>query len=305
MMPGTNYIVVTESLTSKLISRLKAIKQDYSDLPEALGKKRLVHGIMSDISMEYGEVIASNLSNIIDYYFEQGNMDVDDLINFLDANKSLDLQTIAREEKEQFDLKYGTLTSPIISQFELPESISLHRFQTSHRYHPSPIASVTMALKAVVKYGVTYNDYIFMDVGSGMARNLLLASEYPFKKLVGIEHSKYLHDVAVINVFKYQAKTGTSGIYELLCIDALEYAFPPENMLIYVWRPFSNEVASQFFARLEASIQNMDRRVVLVLLGPVYPAVEQSPIFKLLDVYFSPDLTFNEENFTITFYSNK
>jgi len=50
--------------------------------------------------------------------------------------------------------------------------------------------------------GVTikFEDFVFIDFGSGKGRALLLASEFPFKRIVGVEFSPELHAAAVDNI---------------------------------------------------------------------------------------------------------
>ena len=47
---------------------------------------------------------------------------------------------------------------------------------------------------------IDYSRYVFIDIGSGMGRALLMASEFPFKQLVGIELSPTFHQIAQQNV---------------------------------------------------------------------------------------------------------
>ena len=70
--------------------------------------------------------------------------------------------------------------------------------------------------------------HLFIDFGSGKGRALLLASELPFKKIVGIEFSPPLHEIARANWRNYLSATQRCKAVELLCLDVVEYAIPPE-----------------------------------------------------------------------------
>ena len=53
-------------------------------------------------------------------------------------------------------------------------------------------------------FDMALEDYTFIDFGSGKGRALLLASEYPFKRIVGLEFSPELHAIAEQNIQRYR-----------------------------------------------------------------------------------------------------
>jgi hypothetical protein len=294
------------TLTAELIKGFEDIKSEISALSDVNARKQLIRQTCRELCSRYNSSIADNTMNIIDHYMAGGKIGIDELIRMLTINSQIDYYTVQREEKDGFDKKFGTTTSLILRQYELPESVSLQRFQTSGRCHPSPVASVKMALRALVQYNVQYNDFVFIDVGAGLGRNLLLAADYPFKKIIGIEHSAYLNEITKENIEKYQSKMKVASTFELNCIDALEYPFPKEHIVFYFWRPFSEEIAAQFVKKLELFIGENTYRVILIFLGQVYLAVKQSPFLELQDIFLTPDIIDREGAFfPLSVYSNK
>jgi hypothetical protein len=294
------------SLTKKLVIGLKAIADDYSSTQDIKERQRLLLNVYNKISEEnYDKNITENFQEIINYYVVEESLEIGSLIDFLQGNAELDNQTIITEERDSFDRKFGTTTSLIIPQYELPEKVSLQRFKTSGRYHPSPISSVIDALKGLEKY-INYNEYIFIDVGSGLGRNLLLASSFPFIKLVGLEHSKYLHDIAKENIEIYKSDTIKCDNFDLQCINALDYPLPEENLVLYFWKPFSsNEAAMEFVNKMEEFVAKKKYRIFLIFLEYVYPAVlHNSDYFTYVDHFPTSDI-FSEKHgkFSITFFS--
>ena len=51
---------------------------------------------------------------------------------------------------------------------------------------------------------IDYSDFVFVDYGSGKGRTLLVAAEFPFKKIVGVEIAQELHAIAGKNVDQYR-----------------------------------------------------------------------------------------------------
>lgn len=295
---------MNHTLTQDLIFRFEAIKDDFAGVDNEGTKRSLILKNCEELCSRYDERIAANAMTIIHHYISSGRISVEGLIHFLSLGRELDFQTILREERDGFDKEYGTTTSLILRQYELPEQVSLHRFQTSGRCHPSPVSSVKLALKALGNYNVQYDQYIFIDVGSGLGRNLLLASDYPFKKIIGIEHSQYLYEITKENLVLFQAKKQKTFPFELICTDALEYPFPQENIVFYFWRPFNEELAFEFIKRIESFIQTTEFNVILLVLGQVYAAVKQSKYLNVQDIFFTPDLLDEKDKyFPVSIYS--
>ena len=50
--------------------------------------------------------------------------------------------------------------------------------------------------RIMASLNVDYKDFVFMDLGSGKGKALLLSSHYPFKKIIGVEYDVRLHEIA-------------------------------------------------------------------------------------------------------------
>ena len=294
-----------QNLTDELIAGFEAIRHRFALAQDETARKGMILETCRQLSGKYDNRVAANTMSIIHHYVSAGNVELPGLIRFLESNKDLDYQTLLREERDGFDKQYGTVTSSILRQYELPEEVSLYRFKTSNRCHPSPVASVKMALKELPEYGVRYEDYVFIDIGSGLGRNLLLASAHPFRKIIGIEHSQYLTDITRENIRIYQSPEQQCKSIEVHCADAFQYEFPQENLVLYFWRPFTDEVAAAYLKKLEAFVQQTPYKLVLVFLGLVYPVIRNAPSLELLNIEYTPDLMNETEYFPITFLSGR
>jgi SAM-dependent methyltransferase len=110
-----------------------------------------------------------------------------------------------------------------------------------------------------------YSAYTFVDIGSGKGRMLLLAAEYPFRKIQGLEFAAELHDQAEENIRRYRNRKRKCGTIESLRMDALNYTFPNENLVLYLFNPFGRDTLERFLTRLDTSIEQHPRDVILVL----------------------------------------
>ncbi|RQO64812.1 hypothetical protein DBR43_31525 [Pedobacter sp. KBW06] len=234
---------------------------------------------------------ANNLSLIKDQFMEINDTAtaIQYLIQWANAKELAHENSKRRENEDQFDQQYGTLTSTIIEQYELPENINLDRFVNAYRYSPSPVNIVKAAMQLLKEHNIDYNKYSFFDIGSGLGRNLLIASEYPFQTITGIEISSYLTEIAKDNLDKYHSTTQKCKDIRLECTDILAYSFPKENMILYLWEPFTTDVSDPFIENLSRFIRETGITVHLIFLGAVFPAVETSDLFKITEAKKTAD----------------
>jgi SAM-dependent methyltransferase len=96
----------------------------------------------------------------------------------------------------------------------------------------------------------------FIDLGSGKGRALMLARQYPFKELIGVEFSGRLVEIARAN-----------GI-ETIHADATEYDLPPVPTLLFLYNPFGRETMDKVAERTRASLKASPREFVVLYLNP-------------------------------------
>lgn len=114
------------------------------------------------------------------------------------------------------------------------------------------------------------SDYTFVDIGSGKGRMLLLASEFPFRRIVGVEMRQDLHDRARENVRRFRQPKAQCARIECELADATLYDFPTEQLVVYLFNPFSPAVMTKVLGRLDDSFQTHPRDIVLVYVYPEF-----------------------------------
>jgi SAM-dependent methyltransferase len=120
------------------------------------------------------------------------------------------------------------------------------------------------------------SSYTFIDIGSGKGRMLLLAAELPFRRVIGIEFASDLHALAQQNVKTYRNPDQVCFQIESVHIDATQYEFPLEPLLIYFYYPFDQSVMEPVIQSLNRSLAEHPRDVVLVYHNPVLSEVVES-----------------------------
>jgi hypothetical protein len=132
-------------------------------------------------------------------------------------------------------------------------------------YVPSP----AWALPAILKQlNIRYADYNFIDLGSGMGRVVLMASEVPFARVVGVEFSQRLHEIAMDNLARSSIRRKADSV-ELFLQDAREYTPPSGNCIIYMGNPFRENIMRTVLDNLQRWVENQRAELYVVYFIPV------------------------------------
>ncbi len=103
----------------------------------------------------------------------------------------------------------------------------------------------------------------FIDVGCGKGISLLVASRYPFKKMVGVEFSRELCRIANQNIENYRGSRASTNA-EVLCMDATEYTFPNGKLIVYFYNPFDKPVMEEVLHNLSISLVTGRNEVTVI-----------------------------------------
>ena len=128
---------------------------------------------------------------------------------------------------------------------------------------------------------VDFSQFTFIDIGSGKGRALLLASEYSFKRIVGIELLPELNSIAQENIRKFLAQRARASVIESLCVDAGDYIFPQDALVVFLNNPLPEQGLRRLITNLEHSFQASRRPIFLVYANPVLEgAMTDSGLFR-------------------------
>jgi hypothetical protein len=112
-----------------------------------------------------------------------------------------------------------------------------------------------------------FERYTFVDLGSGKGRALLVASEYPFHAIAGVELSPMLHSIAVANIASYRGAQRCRDVRAIQA-DATDFSFPAGPLVVYLWNPFEAPVLTRVLANLEAALAHEPRETYIVYIQP-------------------------------------
>lgn len=211
----------------------------------------------------------------------------DSALEKLEFQERFDARLAAIDELERFDAKHGVETSVPMEGWEMEEA-SDATLENNSRYSPTPVRTIRQVIAASP---VPHGDMSFVDFGCGKGRVMLVASDFPFKKIIGVEFSGSLCETARNNFSRYKSDAQRCHDFEVHCQDVSEFAIPDEAGFFYFYEPFTAQIAEKVLDNIEASIARHPRRAILSFVGKALNSLlERRPFWKQVGATLpSPD----------------
>jgi len=133
------------------------------------------------------------------------------------------------------------------------------------------------------------SSYTFVDIGAGKGRGLLVASQYRFKRIVGVELNPALAALARQNAAQWtraHAADPTAPPLAPIAVleqDALDLTLPATATLLFLFHPFEAPVLRQLLDRIAAQLDAQPRPLDLLYVNAECADVlERHPRFQRL-----------------------
>lgn len=168
-----------------------------------------------------------------------------------------------------FDKIHGTDTSGVIPLKDL--EINSGNIKDCNWYGPMPVKVFKKIIKNLT---LDFHKYEFIDFGSGKGRVLLLASDYGFKKIVGVEFAPELHRISNRNIAIIERDTNKPSAIETLCMGATEYVIPEVPVVLFFYSPFKGQVMQCVLRSILNSFATRPRNIMIIFYGANSESIE-------------------------------
>lgn len=128
---------------------------------------------------------------------------------------------------------------------------------------------------------------VFLDLGCGKGRMLLVARRYPFARIIGVELSPELTAIARRNLTTCRLAARCRDV-DVVTADALAYLIPDDVTVIYLFNPFRDAIFDAVLAQLKESLERRPRSVRLIYRNAIHHEQLLASGFRLVRV--SPGL---------------
>lgn len=136
-------------------------------------------------------------------------------------------------------------------------------------YQPTENALFHEMIDALAQLtNLDFAEFTFVDLGSGKGRALLMASDYPFRRILGAELLPALHQIAEQNLSQYHSGSQKCFALESVCADATTLPLPDGPLVVYLFNPFPESGLRRAVRNLERDLQRTPRPVYVLYHNP-------------------------------------
>jgi precorrin-6B methylase 2 len=165
-------------------------------------------------------------------------------------------------EDRAFDWRYGVDTRSITPL----KNLTIDSRHVAHGVHYAPTR--VRYFRAMLRTLPVPPDSVFVDIGAGKGRMLLLAAESGrFRKIVGVEFSAELCRTAEQNIRRFRRHCAGNVTIEVVHADAADYEVHPDQNVFFMFNPFGPVVMKQVIQRIGQSLEERPRPIWMVCIG--------------------------------------
>jgi SAM-dependent methyltransferase len=178
--------------------------------------------------------------------------------------------------RHPIDEQYGIETSGVISYRELQSG------KPSDIYNICYGGSQPSIIRQVLELLPDRQDLTFLDLGCGKGRALAVASEFPFRRIIGVELAPSLTSIAKANAQIIGQKFPLRTPIEVIEGDAITTRIPDGVVVIYFFHPFYRKIMKAVKHSIENwLISKPMNKCFIIYYNPMYfDLYDNSPLFQ-------------------------
>lgn len=136
-------------------------------------------------------------------------------------------------------------------------------------YQPTEPAAFHEMLEALRAGGeLDFSQFTFLDLGSGKGRTLMMATEYPFRRIIGVELLPALNEIAKENLRNYTSTSQRCFAVESVCADATSFPLPAGPLVLYMFNPFPEQPLRRVLGHITECLNGHERPVFVLYHNP-------------------------------------
>lgn len=137
---------------------------------------------------------------------------------------------------------------------------------------PEQFREIMSQLAGYLEPSANFSQFTFIDIGAGKGRALLLASEFGFRRIIGVEILPELVEIARENAREFERR-GLRSKIEVVCGDATDSVFPAEPTVVFLFNPLPLAALRALIQNLEQSLRQNPRRVFVAYANPIFEQI--------------------------------
>lgn len=180
--------------------------------------------------------------------------------------RGLAVLALSKLHDRAFDLRYGTDTGAGADVTDPADAAG--DIAHAEPYQPTQVA----ALRKLLRNLRLDDGSVLVDFGCGKGRVLMVAAEFGFRALRGVEFSAVLCEVARDNIARFRRRAAVHASFEVVHADAAEYGVRDDENVFFLFNPFDDHVLRRVMRNIARSHEAAPRRMLLIYRRPVHEA---------------------------------
>jgi SAM-dependent methyltransferase len=174
------------------------------------------------------------------------------------------------------DKIYGIDTSGVV------QAENIHPDQTLHSQIIAYVGSQPSIVRRAISALGDIRDYVFVDLGCGKGRVTVVASEFPFRAVSGVELSAALAATARLNAAAIARQFPERPKVTIAEANVVHFPLPAAKTVLFNYHAFGAELMAKIVARCEAALASGELpHMFFIYYNPVHAeAFDASPAFE-------------------------
>jgi len=169
--------------------------------------------------------------------------------------------------RHPFDVEFGVRTSGLVAGRHLASGHGHDRHATAYYgIAPSVFRSIVVRWRRC-RPPAPLDQYTFVDLGAGMGRAVLLAAEYPFRAVIGVELHPLLARIARRNIAAWRSAGRARAPMRTVCRDAAGFALPQGPCVAFLFNPFGAPVLRRMLANWRSALAGREGQLDLLYVN--------------------------------------
>ncbi|MGO9336215.1 MAG: class I SAM-dependent methyltransferase [Terracidiphilus sp.] len=178
--------------------------------------------------------------------------------------------------RHPFDAEFGVRTSGLVAGRHLRSGHRHDRHVTAYYGIAPSVFHALIARWRKSRPGAAMGATTFVDLGAGMGRAVLLASELEFKAVLGVELHPALARIARKNLRLWRAAGRERSPVCIVEGDAVEFALPAGPVLVFLFNPFGSAVLRRLLKTWRKPLTRRAQSVDLIYVNNEQEGVLES-----------------------------
>ena len=163
-----------------------------------------------------------------------------------------------------FDRQYGTETSGVVPVRMIASDSSL-----ASKINPYCGSQPSIIRRAITALGKV-DEFHFVDLGCGKGRAMIVASEFPFRSITGVELSPRLAKIASRNMAKVELRFPTRKPIVAIEGNAVKFPLPEGKVVVFFYHSFGEDLLSQLIGEIEFRLLSGHDPIFFIYYNPVH-----------------------------------